>query len=216
MMTRRRWIAFACGVIAGTWLLTVGAARLGAADPLRVVLLVDSSTNMSTMLTEFRAGLHTFIDAVPEDVEITIISTGGQLRIRVPPTLDRRKLHDAAGRFASDGGANSFLDTMLESDQRFLRSAPDRRGVFVIVTTDPPSIGDPPLYRYNQFVNDFLRRRGRAHAIVIRTGAQLSGFASAVLENLTSNTDGLFTVMAVSNSLSTRMKELAEQVAAQD
>jgi len=153
---------------------------------------------------------------VPEDVEITFISTGGQIRIRVPPTLDRQRLHDAASRFSSDGGANSFLDTMLESDQRFLKAAPDRRGVFVVVTTDPPTINETPLNRYNLFVADFMRRRGRAHAVVIRPGSQNTGVATAVMENLTKNTDGIFTVMAVGNSLPARMKEMAEQVAAQN
>lgn len=215
-MTRgRRW-SFLCAVALTAAAVVAGSIPVSAADPLRVVLMVDSSTNMSTMLTEFRAGLHSFIDTVPEDVEMAIISTGGQLRIRVPPTLDRQKLHDAASRFSSDGGANSFLDTMLESDQRFLKAAPDRRGVFVVMTTDPPAIGDPPLYRYNKFVEDFLRRRGRAHAVVIRNAAQHTGMASAILENLTGNTDGLFTVMAVANSLATRMREMGEQVAAQN
>ena len=112
---------------------------LGAADPIRVVLLVDSSTNMSTMLTNFRAGLTAFVEAIPDDVEVAFISTGGQLRVRVPPTTDRQRLLDAAGRFASDGGANSFLETLLESDARFLRPMHDRRPIFVVLTTDQPA-----------------------------------------------------------------------------
>ncbi|MGE3955371.1 MAG: VWA domain-containing protein [Vicinamibacterales bacterium] len=215
-MTRRAWVLFSGRLVLLAGLGGAVSVGVGAADPLRVVLLVDSSTNMAPMLTEFRAGLHTFIDAVPEDVEITFISTGGQIRIRVPPTLDRQRLHDAASRFSSDGGANSFLDTMLESDQRFLKAAPDRRGVFVVVTTDPPTINETPLNRYNPFVADFMRRRGRAHAVVIRPGSQNTGVATAVMENLTKNTDGIFTVMAVGNSLPARMKEMAEQVAAQN
>ena len=186
---------------------------LHAADPLRVVLLVDSSTSMSPMLTEFRSGIGTFIQELPEDVEVALISTGGQLRIRVPPTNDRKKLLDAAGRFASDGGANSLLDTLLESDRRFLKPATDRRPLFVVITTDQPTLGEPPIYRYNEFVRDFVRRRGRAHAVVIRTGQM--GLSSEIMENLTSNTDGLYTVMAVANSLSDRMKQIAVDIAAQ-
>lgn len=214
-MTRRRSALLPVMALAA-WMAVAGATRLHAADTLRVVLMVDSSTNMATMLTEFRAGLHSFINAVPEDVEIAVVSTGGQLRIRVPPTLDRQRLHEAASRFSSDGGANSFLDTLIESDQRLLRSAADRRGAIVVLTTDPPVLGDPPLYRYNRFVEDFLRRRGRAHAVVIRNATQNTGMASAILENLTGNTDGVFSVIAVANSLATRMKEMGEQIAAQN
>lgn len=215
MVTRRWWVPFA-SVALLLALLRASVVPVEAADPLRVLLLVDSSTNMSGMITEFRSGLHTFIDEVPPDVEIVMVSTGGQLRVRVPPTLDRKTLHDAASRFASDGGANSLIDTLVESDQRFLRSARDRRAAIVVLTTDPPALGDPPLDRYNRFVQDFLRRRGRAHGIVIRNAAQYTGLASAILDNLTGNTDGVLTILAVGNSLSTRMREMAEQVAAQN
>ena len=78
--------------------------------PARIVLLVDSSSAMSPMLTHFRAALQAFLDAVPAQHEIALISTGGQLRIRVPPTTDRERLHNAVASFASEGGANAFLD----------------------------------------------------------------------------------------------------------
>ena len=201
------------GVLLALWLVALVVVPVRAADPLRIVLLVDSSTSMSAMLTEFRAGLAAFIDAVPDNVEVALISTGGQLRIRAQPTSDRQILRAAAARFSSDGGANSLLDTLLESDRRFLKPAPDRRPIFVVLSTDPTGLSEPPLYRYNEFVKDFVRRRGRAHAIVIR-GNQM-GLTSEILDNLTRNTDGLFTVLAIGNSLPTRMKAIADEIAAQ-
>jgi hypothetical protein len=212
-MTTTRRIAFiSVPVCTAIWLVAC-AVSVRAADPLRVVLLVDSSTNMSQMLTEFRAGITAFIEAIPDDVEVALISTGGQLRVRVPPTTNRQQLLEAAGRFASDGGANSFLDTLLESDKRFLKSAPNRRPLFVVLTTDQPALGEPPINRYNDFMRDFVRRRGRAHGVVIRS-SQL-GLTSEVLENLTGNTDGLYDVLAVGNSVPTRMKAIAAEVAAE-
>jgi hypothetical protein len=195
------------------WWLVLSAGHLRAADPLRVVLLVDSSTNMANMINEFRAGLTAFIQSIPDGVEVAFISTGGQLRIRVLPTTDKAKLLDAAGRFASDGGANSLLDTLLESDRRFLKPAADRRPLFVVVTTDQPTANDAAIYRYNEFVRDFVQRRGRAHGVVIRSTQM--GLASEILENLTNNTNGLYTVMAVANSLSTRMTTIAAEIAAE-
>lgn len=198
----------AVGLVCGAWTTSVRAA-----DPLRVVLLVDSSTNMAGMLTEFRAGLHSFIDNIPDDVEVAFISTGGQLRVRLAPTTDKARMQKAVSTFAPDGGANSLLDTLLESDRRFLKPAFDRRPLLVVLTTDQPPLGEPPLQAYNAFVEDFLQRRGRAHGIVIR--GLNSGLISRVVENLTGNTDGVYRTMVVGNSLAERMKELAEQVAAQ-
>jgi hypothetical protein len=199
--------------VAALIVLSVGT-RLRAADPIRVVLLVDSSTNMNQMLTEFRAGINAFLDDIPDDVEVALVSTGGQLRIRVQPTTDRQRLRQAASAFASDGGANAFLDTLLESDQRLLKSARDRRPVFVVMTTDQPSRGEPNVDQYNRFMQDFVRRRGHTHAVVIRGGQM--GLASEILDNLTKNTDGLFDVLAVGNSLAARMRDIAAQVTALD
>ena len=126
-------------------------AALGKA-PMRVVLLVDSSGAIPQMLNHFRAGLNAFFDALPPEHEVVFITTGGQTRIRVQPTTDRAALKTAAGRFAADGGANSFLDTLLESDKRFLRPV-TQWPVFVILTTDN---GDarvaPRITEYNQFL----------------------------------------------------------------
>jgi Mg-chelatase subunit ChlD len=208
-MRRVAATAIAAAVLLGAW-----PAAISAANPLRIVLLVDSSSSMTMMLTEFRAGLNAFLDSIPDDVEVSLVSTGGQLRIRVPPTLDRQRLHQAASGFASDGGANSLFDTLLESDQRLLRSARDRRPVVVAITTDQLSRTEPDIERYNRFMHDFVERGGRAHAVVIRSGQM--GINSQILDNLTTNTDGLYMVLAVGNSLATRMREIAVQIAAQD
>ena len=213
MTNLRRFTVAWFPVLGAICIAAVLVMPLRAADPIRVVLLVDSSTNMSTMLTNFRAGLTAFVEAIPDDVEVAFISTGGQLRVRVPPTTDRQRLLDAAGRFASDGGANSFLETLLESDARFLRPMHDRRPIFVVLTTDQPAYGGPPIERYNSFMKDFVQRRGRAHGVVIRS-SQI-GLASEILNNLTSNTDGLYEVLAISNSLPTRMRAIAAEIAAQ-
>ena len=206
-------------VVVGFLLCVSGSGLEGRAraqpviGPLRIVLLVDSSSAMSSMLNQFRAGLNAFLDALPGDPEITMITTGGQIRIRIPPTTDRAKLHQAASSFASDGGANSFLQTMLEADRRFLRTAPARRPVFVILTTDNNETqGDVRIDDYNTFMRDFTRRSGRAHGIVVR-GVN-AGVTNELLLNLTQNTGGFYDSLALANPLVDRMKALAAIVAA--
>ena len=180
--------------------------------PVRIVMLIDSSTTVSTMVPQFRAGLNAFLDALPGDPEIALISTGGQIRIRVPPTSDRDLLHKAANAFTSDGGANSFLETMLEADKRFLQGGDQYRPVFVIMMTDGTEArGDARLDQYNRWVTTFLKRGGRAHGIVVR-GVN-NGITTAILENLTSNTGGFYDSLTVPNPLAERMRALASIVA---
>jgi hypothetical protein len=180
---------------------------------MRIVLLVDSSSQVSSMITPIRAGLNAFLDELPGAPEIVFVSTGGQLRIRMPPTSDRDKLRDAINHFASDGGANAFLDTMIESDERFLKKAADRRPVFVILTTDAGlGVADVRIDAYNRFAKSFVSRGGRAHAIVVR-GVN-SGSTSIISENLTGNSGGYFETISVASAIPKMMKALAGYVAA--
>ena len=190
----------------------VARAALGTA-PLRIVLLVDSSTTMAPMINDFRAALNAFIDALPAEHEVTFITTGTQIRIRAQPTTDREKLKMEAGRFASDGGANSFVDTLLESDRRFLKPAPAQWPVFVIAVTDNgESLRQPRVVDYNRFMADFLLRGGSAHGVIVqgRGTGQVTDFA----RNLVQNTGGLFGIINLANSLPERMKGIAERLAA--
>jgi hypothetical protein len=198
--------------------LSIAAATAGdptllaqTVGPLRVVLLVDSSSTMSSMLIEFRAGLAAFVDTMPESAEVALISTGGQLRIRVPPGSDRERLRKAVATFASDGGANSFLDTLLESDRRFMKPAFGRRQVFVVLTTDEPSRSDPPVEEYNAFMRDFRSRGGRAYGVIV--GRNAMGIASEILQNLTRNTGGMTRSVVVPNAVPELMREVGVEVA---
>lgn len=186
--------------------------------PLRIVLLVDSSAAMASMINSFRASLLAFIDALPGsdqtiDSELTMISTGGQLRIRVPTTTDRETLKRAAAAFAPDGGSNAFLDTMLEADNRFLKTAPERRSVLVILITDRGgNRGEARIDAYNRFARQFFNRGGRAHGIVVRETDM--GVNSDIVTHITRRTGGYFSAIAIANALPEKMKDVAAMVAA--
>ena len=210
-MPKRRFTAVIAVLL--VFAICGATAQRRGPGPLRIVMLVDSSGTVAQMLPQFRAGMTAFLDALPGSPEIALITTGGQIRIRVAPTTDREKLHKAINSFAADGGGNSFLDTLLEADRRFLVKAGDRRPVFVIMMTDGTmSRGDARVDQYNDWVGTFIRRGGRAHGIVVR-GIN-SGITTEVLMNLTDNTGGFYDSLAVANALPDRMKVLASMVAA--
>ncbi len=179
---------------------------------MRIVVLVDSSATMAPMIIQFRAALNQFLNSLEGEPELALISTGGQLRVRVPPTLDRDKVRQAAASFASDGGGNAFLDSLLEADRRFLEPAADRRPVFVILTTDTGVVRDEPrVEQYYRFVRSFKERGGRAHGIVIR--GPNAGTVSDILNNFTKNTSGFHEALLLANALEDRMKSLVELLA---
>ena len=204
-----------CCLLALCVLATGASAQLTInTQPFRVLLLVDSSSAVSPFINQFRAGINGFIDGLPEDSEVGLISTGGQLRVRLQPTADRDQLHKTAAGFAQDGGANSLVDTMLEADQRFLRKATDRRPVIVILTTDEGATrADVRIDDYNKFMNDFMQRRGVAHGIVVR--GRGIGPISDIVSNLTMNTRGAYEVINTATALPDKMKAIAARVSSQ-
>ena len=180
--------------------------------PLRIVLMVDSSTATAAMMNSFRIALNGFVDTLPPQHEISFVTTGGQIRVRTEPSADREKLRTEIGRFASEGGANAFLETMIESDNRFLRTAPTQWPALVIVTTDNGDTRrEPDLARYNRFMHDFLNRGGIAHAVVI-AGKQ-TGPVTDLAQNLVQNTGGLYVSIVVDSGLTERLKHIAARLA---
>jgi hypothetical protein len=181
-------------------------------EPMRIVLMVDSSTPVGPMMNNFRTALNAFIDELPEIEEVAFISSGGQIRVRTPPSTDRVKLRAEVARFASEGGANAFLDTMLEADKRFLKPAAGQWPAFVIVTTDNgEGRREPNVDDYNKFMNDFLSRGGTAHAVIVQ-GKQ-SGAVTDMVANLVDNVGGMRHTIVADSNLPARLREIANRLA---
>jgi len=188
----------------------VTSATLGNA-PMRIVLMVDSSGPVAPMINTFKKALAVFVDTLPPQHEVAFISSGAQIRVRARPNDSRDKLRAEMARFASEGGANAFLDTLLEADTRFLKTAPGQWPVFVIVTTDNGEARkEPDVVSYNKFMNDFLGRGGAAHAVII-VGKQ-TGPVTDLVTNLVDNVSGFRQTMNTDNSLPERMRDIAERL----
>ena len=189
----------------------LGASREG---PMRILLIVDSSSAIANMLNQFRAGLNAFVDAVPENAEVVIVSTGGQMRLRLAATTDREKLHATASGFAQDGGGNSMLEALVEADRRFLKPAADKWPVVVILSTDhSENRSQLRIDDYNKFMNDFLQRGGIAEAVVVK--GRDTGVVTDIALNLTSNTGGKYEALATPNGVPDKLKAAAERITAE-
>jgi hypothetical protein len=181
--------------------------------PMRIVLLVDSSTAVSPMLNNFRTALNAFIDELPEEEELVFVSSGGQIRVRTQPGTDRVKLRTEVARFAAEGGANAFLDTMLEADRRFLKNVPAGQWpAFVIVTTDRgENTREPNIKDYNNFMQDFLSRGGAAHAVII--AGKNVGSVTDMVTNLVDNVGGMRHSIVADSNLPVRLRDIANRLA---
>jgi hypothetical protein len=184
---------------------------LGTA-PMRIVLLADSSTTMGPMINSYRVALNQFVDLLPPAFEVAFVSSGGQIRVRTQPSTDREKLRAEIARFAPEGGANAFLETMIESDARFLKSSGEKWPVFVIIAADTDTQREPDVVRYNNFMNNFLSRGGSAH-VVLFAGKKVGAIAD-LATNLVQNTNGMYEPIIVDSAMPAKLKAIAERLIA--
>ena len=186
-------------------------AALGSV-PMRIVLMVDSSTAMAKTINQLKTALMAFADALPEIEEVVFISSGGQIRVRTQADAGRDRLRAEIGRFASEGGANAFYDTLLEADKRFMKPAPRQWPAFVIVTTDNGEANrEINVDEYNKFMNDFRARGGTAHAVILQ--GKSNGLVTDILANLVDNTGGMRTTLLAESSLPQRLTDIANRLA---
>jgi len=184
-----------------------------AKDPMRIALMLDTSDAAAPALTHLRAGVLAFLDALPPEDEVILITTGRQVRVRLQPTTDRRKLKDTANALFADGGGTVLMDGLLEMDDRFFKKADDRWPVFVIFTSDGTEASAGA--REKEFMKWSTALGGRGitvHAFVYKTpkGSQMPDI---VAENLTQNTGGRYDNMNTTTALPEKMKALGEQLA---
>ena len=65
--------------------------------PMRIVLMVDSSTPVGPVINNFKAALAGFVDTLPPQHEVVFISTGGQIRVRTQPQRCPRQAPRGSG-----------------------------------------------------------------------------------------------------------------------
>jgi hypothetical protein len=188
-------------------------------EPMRIALIVDTSEQSKAALTSIRAGLHAFLDAVPSQDEILLMGSGGQPRVRLPPTVDRQKLNSAVDGLFADGGAAVLLDALRDSWERFLRDAPNRWPVFVVVGTDGPDNSSTRNPQFQIFIREVQDAAANAHVIMltssqsVRNPSQFTAVTASL--NVTSYTGGRYEALAAATALPDRLKKLGEQIAAQ-
>jgi hypothetical protein len=183
-----------------------------ASEPMRIVLDVDSSEAIEQSINPLRAGLQAFLDTLPVEHEVAFVSTGRQSRVRVAPTSDRARLKKEAAGFFTDGGGAAILDSLLETYDRFLKKAPGKWPVWVIVTTDGAYGGSVRDDDWGRFLKTIETTDAVAHAVVWSTRG--NGIGTIASLQITEVTGGHYEAIAAATALPDKMKALATLLAA--
>jgi len=191
-------------------LVLVLAPNLSATS-MRVALLVDTSSGTSRAITQIRSGIAAFLDALPPEHEVLLVTTGRRTQVRVPPTTDRTKLKDNANGLMAGDGPTPLMDALMEVDDRFMRKANDHWPVFVLVTGDgseSSTVTDEKAF--NRWIADIAKRGVLANAVVLKVSG--NGLPEFIATTVVKATGGHYAVMSNGSAMVETMKKLAEQL----
>ncbi|RPH53779.1 MAG: VWA domain-containing protein, partial [Acidobacteria bacterium] len=108
--------------------------------PTKVQLLVDNGVGLGAAnVNHLKNGIRGLIEALPKNVEVTIVSTAPQPRFLVRPTADREAMLKGLDVLAPDSGAGRFVEALNEATQRNER---DKSNYFPVIVMAATTAGD--------------------------------------------------------------------------
>ena len=185
--------------------------------PVKVQLLVDNGIGLGGQnIQSLKDGIKGLIEALPENLEVTIVTTAPQPRFLVRPTMDKAMMIEGLSRLAPDGGAGRFVESMNEATQRI---AKDKSDHFPVIISSATSSGDANVLERDvkRIFERIQKRPTTVHVILLNstTGSATGGAnQTQVGLSVTQATRGRYESIAVPTRLATLLPEIGKQVAA--
>ena len=184
--------------------------------PTKVQLLVDNGIGLGAAnITHLKNGIKGLIEALPQNVEVTIVSTAPQPRFLVRPTADKAAMLKSLDVLAPDSGAGRFVEALNEATQRNER---DKSNFFPVIIMAATTAGDRNVLDSDveRLMKRLESRPATVHVILVAgQGQSASGGANQTQVGLavTKYTRGRFENINAPARLEALLPELGAQVA---
>ena len=184
--------------------------------PVKVQLLLDNGVGLGAgNLQILKDGVKGLIDALPDNLEVTIVTTAPQPRFLVRPTTDKAMMVEGLGRLAPDSGAGRFVESINEATQRIEKDKTDSFPVIIMAGT---SSGDSNVLDRDvkRIFERIQKKPTTVHVVLLNsTSGSASGGANQtqVGMSLTQATRGRYESIAAATRLATLLPEIGKQVA---
>jgi hypothetical protein len=104
----------------------------------KVQVLIDNGAGIGRNIGELRNGLRGLLDALPPDVEATLVTTSPQPRFLVRASKNRDELRKGIDRLAPDTGSGRFTESLREAAER----ANKDKDAFAVIIAAGTTSGD--------------------------------------------------------------------------
>jgi VWA domain-containing protein len=186
--------------------------------PIKLQILVDNGAGMGEALVQLRNGLKGLAMAMPDGIEMSLITTAPQPRNVVRPTTHRQAIIQGVDRITPDSGAARFVEALNEAAARVDKDKGNYFPVIVIVgstTAEGSQVLERDVQRMRQRFSD---RAATVHVVMVSTGARSETTLSGANQTnigiaVSKDTGGRYEAIAASTRLATLLPEIGEQIA---
>ena len=179
----------------------------------KVQLLIDNGVGIGQNLSEFRSGVRNLIEALPPNVETTVMTTSPQARTLVKATKNRDELRKGVDRLAPDSATGRFVESLGEAIER----ANKEKDTFTVIICAATTSGDGDVLEsaMKRVVTQLGGRPIIVHVLVY-SGVQSALGGDIQIEmgqRVTTMTGGRYEYINSLNRYITLMPELGAEVA---
>ena len=183
--------------------------------PVRITVLIDNAEDTRAALQHMREGLKGFVAAIPQDVEIGLLTVAAQPRWITRHTTDRAELTRGIDFVTPDyGTAARFLDGWLEAANRISDDA-ERQYLPVILMLAGDGIDGSSITqgRYEDMRQKMVNIRATMHTRVFSSIGNASAPQAQMGMEMGNITSGSFESIAAPTAFRTQLPELGQDVA---
>ena len=189
------------------------------AFPTRITLAVENSRGLADVLVAMRTGAKGFINALPADVEVMLVSTAPQPRIVVKSTKDKDALLKGIDRLAPESSSGRFVEALTEQIDRWDKDK--ERGLYTPMLVIMGSTIGEEVIREN-WLTDAMGRLDKlagvtVHALMYNAPLSSTGsggdFQMRVAQDVAQRTRGRFEQFSAAQRIGTLLPELGAEIA---
>jgi hypothetical protein len=192
--------------------------------PVKVTMVLDNSSSTQFAMQYYHDGLTGFINALPPDVEMTIIATAPQPRTVVKPTTDHAQLIKGVTSFGPENASPRPTDAFVEFSQRLQKESKDKPlsylPVLVLVSTPANETTSYEVDTINKALNALVQRHTKLFVVMASMNDKDVKAASVMnTTGVAQMTQGAVKVMGgryeslpIANALATMLPEYGKQI----
>jgi hypothetical protein len=181
----------------------------------KVQLLIDNGVGMPPeSLGDLRNAVRGLLNALPPEIEVTLVATAPQPRFLERATTDRQALLQAVDRIAPDSSPGRFVESLNEATRRIEQDEQDANWVILSLGTFAGDI-DVRERDVQQLLDRIQKGGTTVHVVLLATPRTASGglLQTQVGQAVTQMTGGRYESIAVANRIATLVPEIGAEMA---